>query len=594
MKANIGWLVVLMIVMNGVGSAFQIAVRVTGVAAIPQQRVAPLVAAVAPVSVSTSGDAAMLTPAAAPFAVDDQDDPSYKLYKEGYKLILDEQWDDARVKFNELLSKYTKSKYVADAKYWTAYSLKYTDKKQAIEAYRSFLKKYPKSNYYDDATADLGRLEDPALPLVPSPNRFAPPARSSGDLEPALARAAEKYEVAHRIYYTPTASGYTVSADTTTVSVLTSRDPQLRMKVEAFQALLRSNQDDTAFELLKQTLLDPKQPYVMKETALWGSKQFEKKDLIGLYLQALQSDTTVMVRRHLLYQLGTFADRGDERVLAILTQTVLDTKQDRQVREAALIGLRSAKGHDVLDLYVRVAKSDSDQKFREMALYQIGQSVKPDDETAFKTLRDFILDKNQSREIREAALNALRTVKGERASDLYLEVAKSDPDERIQELALFSFVQANQPNPEKTIVLLKEIILDKSRSWSVRQSAMTHLARVPSEEALNFLVQVATTDPEERIRVSAINCISYLGKNKAKSRGSLMSLFRKIPSDQLNSINSLLYAIASLGGDESVDFLGTVAKTHENYEVRRTAIQYLGNIGGERARTVLVEIMNGK
>jgi HEAT repeat protein len=37
-----------------------------------------------------------------------------------------------------------------------------------------------------------------------------------------------------------------------------------------------------------------------------------------------------------------------------------------------------------------------------------------------------------------------------------------------------------------------------------------------------------------------------------------------------------------------------LAKTHENQEVRRMAIQFLGNIGGEKARTVLVDILKGK
>jgi hypothetical protein len=540
-------------------------------------------------SVSDSFQLAAPATVAQPVEINDQDDPSYALYKEGYKLILDEKWAEARSKFSEMLAKYAKSKYAADALYWTAYSLKYSDKKKAIEAYRSFIKKYPTSNYFDDAAADLGRLEGPAVPMLPPPNRFTPPPSSAGiSTEPEVALAAEYAASAQagRRYETPL-FGYTVASGP-------EDDPQTKMKLEAFQALLRSNHDEKTYELLKQTLLDPKQPYRMKEVAIYGSKQFDKKDLADLYLQALRNDTSTMLKRHLLYQLGSLPDKGDERVLSVLTQTALDTKQDRQVREGALIGLRNAKGSNVLDIYIRIATTDTDLKFREMALYQIGQSVKPDDEVAFKTLRDFVLDRNQSREIREASLHALKTIKGERASDLYLEVAKSDPDERMQEIALYSFVQANQPNPEKTLGTLKEIILDRSRSWSIRQSAMTHLARVPGEDALNFLVQVASTDPEERIRLSAINCISYLSKNKAKSRGSLISLFQKTPSDQLNAINSLLYAIASLGGDESVDFLGTMAKSHENYEVRRTAIHYLGNIGGEKARAVLVEIMNGK
>ena len=123
---------------------------------------------------------------------------------------------------------------------------------------------------------------------------------------------------------------------------------------------------------------------------------------------------------------------------------------------------------------------------------------------------------------------------------------------------------------------------------------MNQIARIGSDEAFNLLLTIAKTDPEERIRMSAVNYIGHLGKNKSKSLAALISLFQSLSKDENSTVQSLLYAIASIGNDDAVDFLGKVAKTHESFTVRQTAIQFLGSIGGEKARTILVEIMKGK
>src|SRR5512140_2807271 len=69
----------------------------------------------------------------APYAVpEDQDDPAQSLYKQGYNLILDEQWSPARKKFTELLQKHPATKYKDDALYWSAYALMHTDLRKAL------------------------------------------------------------------------------------------------------------------------------------------------------------------------------------------------------------------------------------------------------------------------------------------------------------------------------------------------------------------------------------------------------------------------------------------------------------------------------
>jgi len=584
MKTRIGSVIALVLAFNVLSLAWQ-NVASTGRSDIPAPPQPPRSALRVANCMSgmTSGELAAVPDVIAGFEGEDQDDPSYTLYKAGYKLVLDEKWAEARKKFSEVLSKYPRSKYSAEALYWTAYSWKYSDKKKAIETYKSFMKQYPTSNYYDDASGDLGRLENP---VVPRPDRFAPPQAGYAVTAPELARAAATISEA--------ASTYGVVHDAHIYPEGKADDPEVRMKVEAFQALIRSNKDEKTFELVRETLLDPKQPYRLRETALYALRQFEKKDLSDLYLQVMKSDTSKLLTQNIIYQLGFYAERGDEKIIDVLKQTALDSNQDRRLREASLQALCAAKRPDLLNFYAEVARNDVDLHVRQSALYQIAQSGSANEDTAYKLLSEFALDKSQGREFREAALSSLGSMRGNKPAELYLQVARTDPDERIQEMALYLFVGSGKSQPEKVSSTLKEIVQDRNRSWSMREAAMNNLVRIDGDEALKLLVMVAKTDPEERIRLSAINFIGYLGRTKAKSLLTLISLFETLPKNQMNSVQSLMYAIASIGNDEAVDFLGRLAKTHENHEVRRIAIQYLGNIGGEKARTVLVDILKGR
>jgi HEAT repeat protein len=281
-------------------------------------------------------------------------------------------------------------------------------------------------------------------------------------------------------------------------------------------------------------------------------------------------------------------------VVSVLERIALDGRRQRDVREAALHALRSAKRPELIEFYGQIAKHDEDPRIRLAALYQIGMASKQNEAAAYKLLKEYATDRNQGREVREAALSSHRSLRGSKVAEVYMETAKSDPDEHIQQLSLHYFVEVSKDQPEQVFSVLKEILQDRSRSSSLRETAMYQLARTGSDEALNLLVTVAQTEPEERLQASAVSFISHLSKNKSKSLKTLLSLFQGLKRDQTSLAQSLLYAIASIGNEEAVDFIGNVARTHEDYDLRRTAIQFLGSIGGEKARTILVEIMNSK
>jgi hypothetical protein len=327
-------------------------------------------------------------------AGDDKGDPAHALYKEGYNLILDEQWMEARVKFAEIIKKYPKSDYVDDAQYWSAVTWKHTDPDKAREVYKKFIKDFPSSTYYDDAVADLNELED--TPFVVT----------SGT--PTVPKAV----VTPRVATSSSSSGFGYSFG-------------------------------------------------------YG---------LGAGMRKLH-----MSLKKLRFAPSAIISREDESL-------------------------------------------DPETRLKMDALYAIGETK--EDEKSFQTLKEVAINTKQPKALRIAALDALSNFRKNDVLSVYMEIAQTDTSEDLQE--------------------------------------------------------------------SAIDFISQNTKDKNKSVSLLIELFSKVPKQRKEQHESIFYAIADVGNDRAVDFLANIARTSEDYELRRDAVSYLGSIGGERARAALYEILRGK
>lgn len=527
-------------------------------------------------------------PVAELFDPGDQDDPGYATYKKGYNLILEEKWNDARKVLSEVGTKFPKSKYVDDAQYWIAYSLKHSDKKKSIEAYKKFLERYPDSNYYDDAVADLNRLENPNAATVVGIESVETPLPPSRSLDAMAREARAAVRALPPTPAIPPMEGFSVGSSK-------EKGPELRMKIEALYALGRSSQDEKTFEVLKETALNKEQPRELREAALDMLRNFKGRNVSALFMELVNDDYDKMLQRTALYWIGQLSEGNAEKTFSILKSVATDHNRSREIRETAFHSLAQLKRGDVVNIFVEIAKNDPDKHIQQTALYYIGQSARRgDEEKVFQVLKEFALDQKRNRELRESALHALRELKKGEAINTYLEIAKNDPDDRMRSSALYYIGEAGEKETEKAFAIYKEFLLDHKQSRNVRESVIYSLTNLKHPGTLNLLLQVAKSDPDERIQQSAIYQIGQLSKNKAKNLETLISLYDSMPKDRTRSLESLLYAVASIGNDQAVDFLSKVAKTSENYDIRRKAVYYLGNIGGDKARAVLFEILQSK
>ena len=146
----------------------------------------------------------------------------------------------------------------------------------------------------------------------------------------------------------------------------------------------------------------------------------------------------------------------------------------------------------------------------------------------------------------------------------------------------------------KSFQALKEVALDKSQSPRLREAALEVLTEYKKFDVVSVFLEIAKNDTSTRLQSSAVDYLTEHIKDKNRSVETLIELYHAIPKNRREQRESIFYSIAEVGNEKAIDFLATVAKSDNDYDMRREAIYYLGSIGNEKARTVLYDILKGK
>ena len=141
---------------------------------------------------------------------------------------------------------------------------------------------------------------------------------------------------------------------------------------------------------------------------------------------------------------------------------------------------------------------------------------------------------------------------------------------------------------------LRDIAVDIRQPRSLRETAMDALSNFSHFDVLHVFLEVAKKDTSEEIQNMAIDYMGLISKNKDRSFETLAELYGLIPKRRVSQLQTILSSIAEIGNERAVDFLSRVAKTDGNYDLRSDAIYYLGNIGGDKARAALYDILTGR
>ncbi len=370
-------------------------------------------------------------------------------------------------------------------------------------------------------------------------------------------------------------------------------DEATRIKIEAIHALSRSTDSPEAFKTLQGLALDKGQSLKVREAALHALTRFKSEDVSSVLLSVAAGDEEAL-RVQAIYSLGRMREGDTEKTSKLLTQYVLDTSQPQTVREASLTTLSRLKSPEFYQLLVTLAKSDPNIEFRRYALYQIGRAGKENEQRSLAFLKEILLDQQQPPKVREAAIYALTLSKGDESVKLLQDIAKSDPDPRYRVSALYALSRRQKEYPKEVTSLLKQVAANESETDEIRVAALYGLRFAKTDDVFKLYKSLALKDKSEQIRVAAIRLLGENPEDKAEVVSTMIEVFQSASPDDHQTLDVAMYSIANVGNDQAVKFLGTIAQTNESYEIRRRAIYYLGSIGGDEARRVLMNILSEK
>ncbi|HUI11530.1 MAG TPA: outer membrane protein assembly factor BamD [Bacteroidota bacterium] len=314
------------------------------------------------------------------FRGDDRSDPGYALYKEGYALILEEKYTDARKKFQALLAKYPHSSYADDARYWTAYSYRNLDAQKAIAEYERFLRDYPKSQYLDDAVADIAAIRANRAAAATAPAAAVAPVAPFAAVPPFAAVAptpANMENMMRNLRRQMRQIGRTgfpgmVHPVGTPAPDEEHLDEATRIKMDALYALGETREDDKSFATLRDVALDPKAVHPLREAAMDALSGFTQHDVMSIFVDIVRQDTSADIQGYAIDYIGEHGTDRNQRVsvLASLYGSVPKTRYEQ--RKEIVYTIASIGNDRAVEFLKGVALRDEDFECRRDAVYYLG------------------------------------------------------------------------------------------------------------------------------------------------------------------------------------------------------------------------------
>ncbi|HZY10131.1 MAG TPA: HEAT repeat domain-containing protein, partial [Bacteroidota bacterium] len=329
----------------------------------------------------------------------DIDDPASKIYKKGYNLILEEEWEDARKVFAELIKNYPKSDYLDDAHYWSAYALMNIDEDKAVSEYKLFIKNYPKSSYCDDAVADLNNI-DPNIVIATSGDTkvsikngknksysysFAPSAR---DADKHMKLAERKMQLSLRrlesgkLKIERLPSLYTIAPPGGELN----KDTQLKM--EALHALGEKEDSDT-YQTLKEIVLNKSQHKELRITAMMKLVDFKKNDPLPIFLEVAKNDTSEEIQNNAIDFIGMRTKDKNRSVEILIELFNAVPERRKEQREVIFYSIAEIGNDNAVDFLTKVARTNEDYDLRLNAIHYLGSIGSKKSRTAlYEILRE--------------------------------------------------------------------------------------------------------------------------------------------------------------------------------------------------------------
>jgi HEAT repeat protein len=294
------------------------------------------------------------------------------------------------------------------------------------------------------------------------------------------------------------------------------------------------------------------------------------------------NNETADVRRQAAHAIGESRDRAALTTL----QSLYDQITEREVKRGIIHAVSDNENKEGAQAFLlKVAKTDADKESRRTAVHALGDEGR---DSVIDELMS-IMSNDQDMDVRRSVLHALAEIKTPRAQAKILEVARTGNHPDLRRHAIHML--ADDDNESMLGELLK--LYDTEQSNDVRRQLLHAFSEMKSQQAEDKLFAVArgAGGANDELRRQAINMIGErAGKRSLDLLRETVEGSNAETQVQMQAVN----AISERPAEESVPLLIKIARTHPNQQVRRRAINVLGESGDPRALEFFREVLKSE
>lgn len=325
----------------------------------------------------------------------------------------------------------------------------------------------------------------------------------------------------------------------------------------------------------------------------------------------LEREQDEALRAELVEALGYHADA---RTIGLLARTARDDRSSR-VRSEAAETVSEIELPGAFDTLLTLTRALRDEQARREAVEGFGH--RPELARAIEALRK-IAQEDPSTEIQREAVETLGEVHDERAVALIAELARSHANSEVRREAVETLGEAAPI--DEALRLLRRIV-DEDRDVDVQREAVETLSEREDRRVLEMLVEIAEKHAHVDVQRQATESLGNLGR-VSETRRILERLARTHPSEDVrreaietygehapddsaaaffeslvrgdaqSSIKiEALEALADMKHEAALSAILDVARAHPDREVRKKAIELLGDSHDPRARAMLERLL---
>jgi HEAT repeat protein len=273
---------------------------------------------------------------------------------------------------------------------------------------------------------------------------------------------------------------------------------------------------------------------------------------------------------------------GDSQDAAALTslQTLYAAVNNREVKRELLDSIAESKDEAAaVRFLIKVTETEPDRELRKEAIDGLGESKDP---ASLKALEKLIDDPNTDADLQQEAVEAISEKEPDVAVPLLVKFAKTHKSIGVRREAMDHLGEI-----PGQLSFMAEVARNESENLDLRKEAIEAIGESQDSDAIKTLQALYSEIANREVRREILDAVSE-GHDKEAAFGFLVKVARSDEDQKMRQ--EALSGLAEINDDRAIDALSDLYGTERNEEMKEEIIEALAESNSKHALRKLIEV----